>query len=224
MSFQLFQILTTLSPTSFAIKIQRPPIDLLAPFESNTSNYQQRSSTNSLLKNDHQKYVSKPFYASTTSKPLIRSTISSNRFISPTKSIFIASPPSRQPRKFAVHSDVAKFPQQNVQLQASSNLKSKRVAANTPAQPAINLNNAGITKDERTTGENGLYHYTFKTMNGINVEERGQSKVLPNEFGGDSNDISQDVQGEYSYIAPDGTEIVMNYIANENGFQPSVII
>lgn len=191
----LFQILNILSPTIFAIKVPKPPIDLLAPFEG--TNFQTRS-TNTLLKGDQPKTVSKYFV--TTPKP-VKTTAGQ-----------FPNAATRQPRKF--------HPDQTKPQSSGSALNPKREAL---LMQTLNLNDAETTHYERSAGENGLYHYTYRTVNGINVEERGQPKTIPSVSGGDSNDISQDVVGEYSYIAPDGTEISMNYIANENGFQPTVM-
>lgn len=190
----LFQILNILSSTILAIRVPKPPIDLLAPFEGN--NFQTHSTNTLLLREDQPKAVSKSHF--TTPKPV------------KTTARHLPNLATRQPRNS--HQEQAK------PLLSASALNPKREA--TPQ--TTNLNEAETTHYERSAGENGLYHYIFKTVNGINVEERGQPKTIPSLSGGDSNDISQDVLGEYSYIAPDGTQIIMNYIANENGFQPTV--
>ncbi|XP_046630547.1 endocuticle structural glycoprotein SgAbd-1-like [Neodiprion virginianus] len=47
--------------------------------------------------------------------------------------------------------------------------------------------------------------------NGISVQELGSAKAGPD------NTLVQVIQGEYSYTAPDGTNIRALYIADENG-------
>ncbi|XP_014094702.1 larval cuticle protein 65Ag1 [Bactrocera oleae] len=58
------------------------------------------------------------------------------------------------------------------------------------------------------------FNYAYETSNGIS--EQAQAKLL-NE-GSDAEAIS--VQGSYSFVADDGQTYTVNYIADENGFQP----
>ncbi|CAD7004128.1 larval cuticle protein 8-like [Ceratitis capitata] len=58
------------------------------------------------------------------------------------------------------------------------------------------------------------YQYAQETSNGIRSEESGQVKNL----GTEQEAIS--VQGSYSYVGDDGQTYTVNYIADENGFQP----
>ncbi|XP_011185960.2 larval cuticle protein 65Ag1 [Zeugodacus cucurbitae] len=58
------------------------------------------------------------------------------------------------------------------------------------------------------------YQYAQETSNGIKSEESGSVKNL----GTEQEAIS--VQGSYSYIGDDGQVYQVNYIADENGFQP----
>ncbi|XP_031640901.1 cuticle protein CP14.6-like [Contarinia nasturtii] len=57
------------------------------------------------------------------------------------------------------------------------------------------------------------YQYAYETSNGINAQEQGQLKQVGQESG-----IA--AQGGYSYISPEGTQIQVTYVADENGFQP----
>lgn len=60
---------------------------------------------------------------------------------------------------------------------------------------------------------------SYETENGIKAEETG---TLKKASGPDSNDVIV-AQGGFSYTAPDGTVINLNYIADdENGFKPEV--
>lgn len=61
--------------------------------------------------------------------------------------------------------------------------------------------------------------YSYETANGIKGEEVGTLKKASNP---DSSDVII-AQGSFSYTAPDGTLISLNYAADdENGFQPKV--
>lgn len=46
------------------------------------------------------------------------------------------------------------------------------------------------------------------------MDESGQQKDVGTDHEG------QEVRGSYSYTGPDGVVYTMNYISNENGFQP----
>ncbi|KAG8233399.1 hypothetical protein J437_LFUL013392 [Ladona fulva] len=58
--------------------------------------------------------------------------------------------------------------------------------------------------------------YSYETENGITVEESGFVKN-----GGDPEQEALVAKGSYSYTAPDGTPITVEYTADENGFQPT---
>lgn len=55
----------------------------------------------------------------------------------------------------------------------------------------------------------------METGNGIVAEEHGEFKAGEKEGEG-----AQQVRGSYQYTADDGTPVVVQYIADENGFQP----
>ncbi|XP_012219883.1 endocuticle structural glycoprotein SgAbd-2-like [Linepithema humile] len=59
----------------------------------------------------------------------------------------------------------------------------------------------------------GSYSYNYETGNGIQAQEQGQLAKIAN-----SEDVLR-VQGSFSYSNDDGI-ISLNYVANENGFQP----
>lgn len=64
-------------------------------------------------------------------------------------------------------------------------------------------------------GSNGAYQYAYETDTGIQMQEMGELKTV--------NDVqAMDVVGGYSYTAPDGTIISVKYVADENGFHPTV--
>lgn len=54
--------------------------------------------------------------------------------------------------------------------------------------------------------------YSFETSNGISHQETGQPKQVDNE----TPVVSQ---GQDSYVAPDGQQVSITWLADENGFQ-----
>ncbi|XP_017785774.1 PREDICTED: endocuticle structural glycoprotein SgAbd-2-like [Nicrophorus vespilloides] len=61
----------------------------------------------------------------------------------------------------------------------------------------------------------GTFQHSYETGNGIRAQEQG---VIKNA--GNKDAETAEVQGSYQYTAPDGTPINLQYISNENGFQP----
>ncbi|KAG8223517.1 hypothetical protein J437_LFUL002567 [Ladona fulva] len=61
----------------------------------------------------------------------------------------------------------------------------------------------------------GSYQHSFEAGNGIVAGESGFVKNA-----GDPEKEIQVAQGQFSYVAPDGSQITLTYIADENGFQP----
>ncbi|XP_037046385.1 larval cuticle protein LCP-17-like [Bradysia coprophila] len=160
MRSKLVTILLTLS-VSLVASINKPQLDLLAPFSSNEVQPQVKAEGRS-------------------------------------------SPQS--PVTKTVYPDVSKLPLQNV------NSFSQGRSAESQSTDAA----AQILRSESVLNVDGSYQYLFETDNGLNVKEEGQPKEIPG-----SNDLAMQVQGGYQYTAPDGEVISMNYIANENGFQPT---
>ena len=66
---------------------------------------------------------------------------------------------------------------------------------------------APVLKSNSDIHPDGQYKYEYETGNGIAAQEAGLA--------------AHQVQGSYSYTAPDGTPIQMTYVADENGFQPT---
>ncbi|XP_973729.2 endocuticle structural glycoprotein SgAbd-2 [Tribolium castaneum] len=82
-----------------------------------------------------------------------------------------------------------------------------------------------IVSQTEVVGPDGSFNYSYDASNGIHVEQGGYVKkgaegraVDPNNPE-DTGDI-QVIQGAYSYTAPDGQQISVRYIADDNGFQP----
>lgn len=59
------------------------------------------------------------------------------------------------------------------------------------------------------------FFHRYETGNGIQAEESGY--VQPAQ---DPNQLTLNVQGGYSYTAPDGTPISVKYVAGPQGFVP----
>ncbi|XP_064093980.1 cuticle protein AMP1A-like [Macrobrachium nipponense] len=68
-----------------------------------------------------------------------------------------------------------------------------------------------ILRDERVHEDDGRYNFDVEAENGIRASESGSPD------GPEGTIVSA---GQYSYTAPDGTDVVVKYVANENGFQP----
>ncbi|XP_042856742.1 cuticle protein AMP1A-like [Penaeus japonicus] len=68
-----------------------------------------------------------------------------------------------------------------------------------------------ILRDDRVLEDDGRYNFDFETANGISVSESG-SPV------GEDGAINS--AGSFSYTAPDGTDVHVEFVADENGFQP----
>ncbi|XP_042218167.1 cuticle protein AMP1A-like [Homarus americanus] len=73
------------------------------------------------------------------------------------------------------------------------------------------LEHVPILRDERVQEDDGRYNVDFETGNGISVSLSGAPS-------GPEGAVSK--AGQYSYTSPDGTPIVVKYVADENGFQP----
>lgn len=80
--------------------------------------------------------------------------------------------------------------------------------------------NAKILRQASDISPDGSYQFSFETDNGINAQEQGHIK----ELGGNPPQVAEQVQGQVSYTAPDGTPIELTYTADENGFHPTVSI
>ncbi|KAH8314883.1 hypothetical protein KR074_007432 [Drosophila pseudoananassae] len=72
-----------------------------------------------------------------------------------------------------------------------------------------------IIKLESQVNTDGSYKYEYETGNGIKAEEMGYLKNA-----GVEGAEAQTAEGSFSYTSPEGEEISLTYIADENGFQP----
>ncbi|KAH8297831.1 hypothetical protein KR054_011185 [Drosophila jambulina] len=73
---------------------------------------------------------------------------------------------------------------------------------------------ATVLRSESDVGPEG-YSYTLETSDGVSKNEQGQLKNI----GTEQEAIA--VKGSFSFVADDGQTYTVNYIADENGFQPS---
>ncbi|RZC41156.1 pupal cuticle protein 20-like, partial [Asbolus verrucosus] len=71
-----------------------------------------------------------------------------------------------------------------------------------------------ILSYENVNNGDGSYKFSYETGNGIKVKEEGELKNAG------SDDEAQSAVGSFSYTAPDGQEIKIEYTADENGFVP----
>ncbi|XP_068206624.1 cuticle protein AM/CP1114-like [Palaemon carinicauda] len=67
-----------------------------------------------------------------------------------------------------------------------------------------------ILRDDRDRDDNGRYSVNVETANGIRLVDSG----APGAKGAIA------ASGSFSYTAPDGTPVSLQYVADENGFQP----
>lgn len=74
---------------------------------------------------------------------------------------------------------------------------------------------APILSQTQEVNFDGTYQSAFETGNGISAQESGSLKNA-----GNKDAEAEEVQGSVKYTAPDGTAIQLQYLANENGFQP----
>ncbi|XP_068206614.1 cuticle protein AMP1A-like [Palaemon carinicauda] len=67
-----------------------------------------------------------------------------------------------------------------------------------------------ILRDDRVHEDDGRYNFDVETGNGILISQSGS----PVSEGAIAS------AGQFSYTAPDGTPVVLKFVADENGFQP----
>ncbi|CAG9797158.1 unnamed protein product [Chironomus riparius] len=82
---------------------------------------------------------------------------------------------------------------------------------------------------EYTADDDGVgnFNFAFKTSDGINEQAAGSLKdISVPKYSEDGQVVGTEQakglvqKGTYSYTAPDGQNIQVNWIADENGFQP----
>ncbi|XP_066942665.1 PDZ and LIM domain protein Zasp-like [Macrobrachium rosenbergii] len=104
---------------------------------------------------------------------------------------------------------------QNQQQQQQNTQRVQNVLANrqlqTPVLTQTVIGPVAQTLDDQRDGpfQDGTYYFRYATSDGIEREE-GTRLTGP---------LTHEVTGSYSYIAPDGTLVAMEYIADENGYR-----
>merc|ERR1712136_307854 len=74
-----------------------------------------------------------------------------------------------------------------------------------------------ITKYGSVSDETGKYSYNFEAANGIKVSEEGEQKHFGDKLEEGYGSVAR---GAYSYEM-DGVTYTVNWVADENGFQPT---
>ncbi|XP_018580264.1 larval cuticle protein LCP-22-like [Anoplophora glabripennis] len=78
---------------------------------------------------------------------------------------------------------------------------------------AVTQRPVAILRSENDIYPDGSYKYAYDTENGISAQENGQ----PSNSGPDAGTAAQ---GSFQYTSPEGILVQIQYIADENGFQP----
>merc|ERR1712126_333007 len=73
-----------------------------------------------------------------------------------------------------------------------------------------------ILRSAATVDETGKYAYSFEGANGIKMSEEGEQK----RFGNEPEEVGSIARGSHSYEL-DGVTYTVNWVADENGFQPT---
>merc|ERR1712071_236161 len=72
-----------------------------------------------------------------------------------------------------------------------------------------------IVSSRSEMSEDGSYSFALESEDGVKVEESGSQKQI-GETPEESGTVSK---GSYSFTAPDGVVLTVNWVADENGFQ-----
>ncbi|XP_055610767.1 cuticle protein CP14.6-like [Uranotaenia lowii] len=75
-----------------------------------------------------------------------------------------------------------------------------------PVPPGGSDAEATIVAMDTVINDDGSYAYNYETSNGIKASQRSENGINAN--------------GEYSFVAPDGAEYKLTYVADEAGFRP----
>ncbi|XP_047478881.1 cuticle protein AMP1A-like [Penaeus chinensis] len=78
------------------------------------------------------------------------------------------------------------------------------------AAPQLQEREVVLLRDDRIANEDGSFSYALEADNGINTAVEGAV--------GSAGQINQ--AGSYTLTLEDGTQAVVTFVANENGFQP----
>ncbi|XP_017785740.1 PREDICTED: endocuticle structural glycoprotein SgAbd-5-like [Nicrophorus vespilloides] len=78
---------------------------------------------------------------------------------------------------------------------------------------AVTANEVGILHQEAEINQDGSYKFNYESEDGTKVSQTGSLKNVNNK------DV-QVAEGSYSYHGDDGKDVVVQYIADENGYRP----
>ncbi|XP_048002685.1 larval cuticle protein LCP-17-like [Leguminivora glycinivorella] len=73
--------------------------------------------------------------------------------------------------------------------------------------------NAQILRQESDVDPEGNFQYAFETDNGIQAQAQGQLKSAGEE-------AAVVIQGQNAWKTPEGEQVQLTYVADENGYQP----
>ena len=80
-----------------------------------------------------------------------------------------------------------------------------------------NDKDAKILRYDNEVNPDGSYSYNVEIDNGIAAAVQG----TPKDFGGNPPVAPVVAQGSFSWTSPEGQPIVISFVADENGYQPS---
>ncbi|KAK9869770.1 hypothetical protein WA026_003502 [Henosepilachna vigintioctopunctata] len=82
--------------------------------------------------------------------------------------------------------------------------------------------NATIVNQTDETNADGSFNFSFETSDGVRVQQNGFLKKLEaaSKNAEEGDGFVQVLMGSYSYTAPNGEVIQLQYVADENGYQP----
>ncbi|KAJ8732079.1 hypothetical protein PYW08_014809 [Mythimna loreyi] len=79
-----------------------------------------------------------------------------------------------------------------------------------------NVEDVQLLRSDSDNDGLGTYNFLFEQSDGQRHQANGELKNAGAE------DAFVAVKGSYSWIGPDGVNYTVNYIADENGFQPTI--
>ncbi|CAG9785101.1 unnamed protein product [Diatraea saccharalis] len=85
------------------------------------------------------------------------------------------------------------------------------------AAPQSNPEEIQILRYESDNDGLGTYHFAYEQSDHSAREEQGELK----NFGGEEEEAVV-MRGSYTWLGPDGVNYTVNYVADENGFQPTI--
>ncbi|XP_037083274.1 larval cuticle protein LCP-22-like [Pollicipes pollicipes] len=69
-----------------------------------------------------------------------------------------------------------------------------------------------IIQQDNVRNDDGSFRYLFHTANQIQAEVQGELRQIGDQFG-------TVMRGSYSFVTPEGRNIAVTWVADENGFQ-----